>query len=110
MASGPLAMLRKRVAGDRLPLMIPGPYLLYLGHSSDAMGIKTSRGLATFRREDCVGEFRDDDCPLPLGLPRLTMVGGVEAGARTLVLGIAGAGGRLGDDLVEDAAIALGAG
>jgi uncharacterized NAD-dependent epimerase/dehydratase family protein len=90
--------------------MIPGPYLLYLGHCADAMGIKTSRGLATFRREDCVGEFRHDDCPLTLDLPRLTMAGGVAAGARTLVLGIAGAGGRLGRDLVDDAATALEAG
>ena len=90
--------------------MIPGPYLLYLGHCADAMGIKTSRGLATFRREDCVGEYRHDDCPLTLDLPRLDMAGGVAAGARTLVLGIAGAGGRLGEDLVEDAARALEAG
>lgn len=90
--------------------MIPGPYLLYLGHCADAMSIKTSRGLATFRRDECVGEFRHDDCPLTLGLPRLTLAAGVEAGARTLVLGIAGAGGRLGSDLIEDAAIALGAG
>jgi uncharacterized NAD-dependent epimerase/dehydratase family protein len=90
--------------------MIPGPYLLYLGHSADPVAIKTSRGLAAFRPEDCVGEFRHDDCPLTLGLPRLTMVGGVEAGARTLVLGIAGAGGRLGSELVEDSAIALTAG
>jgi uncharacterized NAD-dependent epimerase/dehydratase family protein len=90
--------------------MIPGPYLLYLGHSTDAMAIKTSRGLATFRRDDCVGEFRHDDCPLTLGLPRLTMKEGHEAGARTLVLGIAGAGGRLGSELVEDASLALEAG
>lgn len=90
--------------------MVPGPYLLYLGHSSDAMGIKTSRGLAAFRRGDCVGEFRHDDCPLTLDLPRMTMAEGVAAGARTLVLGIAGAGGRLGSDLVADAALALEAG
>ncbi|HEX8224046.1 MAG TPA: N-acetyltransferase DgcN [Allosphingosinicella sp.] len=90
--------------------MIPGPYLLYLGHCADSMGIKTSRGLATFRREACVGEFRHEDCPLTLDLPRLDMAGGVAAGARTLVLGIAGAGGRLGKDLVEDAAEALEAG
>jgi uncharacterized NAD-dependent epimerase/dehydratase family protein len=90
--------------------MIPGPYLLYLGHCADAMSIKTSRGLAEFRREDCVGEFRHDDCPLTLGLPRLGMLAAVEAGARTLVLGIAGAGGKLGSDLVEDAALALQAG
>ncbi|HEX8620576.1 MAG TPA: N-acetyltransferase DgcN [Allosphingosinicella sp.] len=90
--------------------MIPGPYLLYLGHCADAMGIKTSRGLATFRRDACIGEFRHDDCPLTLDLPRLDMAEAVAAGARTLVLGIAGAGGRLGGDLVEDAARALEAG
>jgi len=90
--------------------MIPGPYLLYLGRSTDPVAIKTSRGLATFRRGDCVGEFRHDGCPLTLGLPRLTMAEGAAAGARTLVLGIAGAGGRLGRDLVEDAALALAAG
>ena len=30
--------------------MIEAPFLLYLGHSSDPVGIKTSRGLAEFRR------------------------------------------------------------
>lgn len=90
--------------------MIPAPYLLYLGHSNDPMGIKTSRGLAIFRGEDCVGEFRHDDCLQTLGLPRLTMAEGAAAGARTLVLGIAGPGGKLGEDLVEDAAAALEAG
>jgi len=87
--------------------MIPAPYLLYLGHSSDALGIKTSRGLATFRGEDCVGEFRHDDSPLTLGLPRLGLAEAAAAGARTLVLGIASPGGKLGSDLVEDAAAAL---
>jgi uncharacterized NAD-dependent epimerase/dehydratase family protein len=90
--------------------MIPPPYLLYLGHSADPVGIKTSRGLADFRREDCVGEFRHDDCPLTLGLPRLTIAEGAAAGARTLVLGIANSGGILGEDLIDDAAAALEAG
>jgi uncharacterized NAD-dependent epimerase/dehydratase family protein len=90
--------------------MIPAPYLLYLGHSTDPLAIKTSRGVAMFRGEDCVGEFRHDDCPLTLDLPRMGMAEAVAAGARTLVLGIAGAGGRLGADLVADAAAALEAG
>jgi uncharacterized NAD-dependent epimerase/dehydratase family protein len=89
---------------------IPAPYLLYLGSSTDSVGIKTSRGLAVFRPQDCVGEFRHDDCPLTLGLPRLDMAEGAAAGARTLVLGIANSGGTLGQDLVEDAAAALEAG
>ncbi len=90
--------------------MIPSPYFLYLGHSNDEIGIKTSRGLAVFRREDCVGEFRHDDCGLTLGLPRLTIAEAVAAGAKTLVLGIANAGGKLGEDLVQDALDALDAG
>lgn len=90
--------------------MIPAPYLLYLGHSTDFAGIKTSRGLAEFRRDDCVGEFRHDDCPLTLGLPRLTIAEGAAAGARTIVLGIANSGGMMGGDLVDDAAAALEAG
>lgn len=90
--------------------MIPSPYFLYLGHSNDEIGIKTSRGLAVFRREDCVGEFRHDDCGLTLGLPRLTIQEAVAAGAKTLVLGIANAGGTLGEDLVQDALAAIEAG
>lgn len=90
--------------------MIKAPYLLYLGHSSDFIGIKTSRGLAAFRPADCVGEFRHDDCPLTLDLPRMTMEQGAAAGAKTLVLGIANSGGSMGTDLIEDALAALNAG
>ena len=90
--------------------MIPGPFLLYLGHSDDHVGIKTSRGLAIFRPDDCVGEWRHDDCPLTLDLPRMDAAAGAAAGARTLVLGIANAGGRMDASLVEDALVAIGHG
>src|ERR1044072_1022574 len=90
--------------------MIPAPFLLYLGHSADPLAIKTPRGVEMCRGEDCVGEYRHDDCPLTLGLKRLGMEEAVAAGARTLVLGIAGAGGKLGAELVADAAAALDAG
>lgn len=90
--------------------MIPAPFLLYLGRSDDEVGLKTSRGLAVFRRDDCVGEFRHDECRFTLGLPRLTMAEAREAGARTLVLGVANPGGRLAPDLVEDALEAIATG
>lgn len=90
--------------------MIPAPYLLYLGSSDDEAGIKTSRGLAVFRSQDCVGEWRHDDSPLTLGLPRMDAEAGARAGAKTLVLGIANAGGRLGEALVRDALTAIDAG
>lgn len=90
--------------------MIPAPFLLYLGHNADPMGIKTSRGLAVFAPEKCVGEFRHDDCPQTLDLKRLTMVEGAAAGARTLVLGIANSGGTIEAPLVADALAAIDAG
>jgi len=90
--------------------MIPAPYLLYLGHSDDEVGIKTSRGLAIFRPQDCVGEWRHDDSPLTLGLPRMDATAARAAGAQTLVLGIANAGGRLGEALIRDALAAIAAG
>jgi uncharacterized NAD-dependent epimerase/dehydratase family protein len=110
MASGALIMREAKGASIRFASMIPAPFLLYLGRSDDTLGIKTSRGLAAFRPEDCVGEFRHDDCPQTLGLPRLTMAEAAAKGARTLVLGIAGAGGKLPPELIEDAAAALEAG
>ena len=88
-------------------MTIPAPFLLYLGHTSDPVGIKTSRGLAEFRRGDCVGEFRHDDCPLSLDLPRLTIAEGAAAGARTLVLGVANAGGKMDAAMIADAKVAL---
>lgn len=91
-------------------MKIPSPFLLYLGHTTDPVGIKTSRGLAEFRRADCLGEFRHDDCPLTLGLPRMTIPEGAAAGARTLVLGIANAGGIMDAALIADASAALEAG
>ena len=90
--------------------MIATPYLLYLGHADDEFGIKTSRGLAVFRPEICVGEFRHDDCRLSLGLPRLTLEEGVAAGAKTLVLGVVNAGGTLEAAIIADAVAAMEAG
>jgi len=92
------------------PVTIPPPFLLYLGQGDDAAGIKTSRGLAVFRPDDCIGEFRADAAPLTLGLERLTMAQAAEQGALTLVLGIANAGGTLAADVIDDALVAIEAG
>jgi len=90
--------------------MISSPYLLYLGRTNDEADIKTSRGLAVFRRADCIGEFRHDESTLTLGLPRMGFAEARAAGARTLVLGIANAGGKLDEAIVRDATAAIEAG
>ena len=91
-------------------MTIPAPYLLYLGHSDDEIGLKTSRGLAAFRGADCVGEWRHSDCPFTLGLPQMNADTARAAGARTLVLGIANPGGRFPGWMIGDALAAIRAG
>lgn len=86
------------------------PYLLYLGAATDEIGLKTARGLAVFRPEACVGEFRRDQCPYSLGLSRMSFDEAVRAGARTMVIGIVNAGGVLDPLIIEDAIAAMHAG
>lgn len=91
-------------------MMIDPPFLLYIGSATTPLDIKTSRGLAVFRPQDCLGEYRSDASTLTLGLPRLGFQEAVSAGARTLILGIAAAGGCLSEQMIQDAVAALAAG
>lgn len=90
--------------------MIPFPYLLYLGNPKDELSVKTSRGVAVWRPELCVGEYRSGGSPITLGLPHLDFADAVEKGARTLILGVANAGGIFSDEMVAHIVAALGAG
>ena len=90
--------------------MIPAPYLLYLGNETDDLAIKTSRGLAQWRPSLCIGQYRARACRLSLGFPDLGFSEAVRRGAKTLVLGIANAGGTLGAEVVKDAVMAVEAG
>ena len=90
--------------------MVPPPYLLYLGAAKDELSIKTSRGVAFWRPKLCVGEHQRLGCEVTLGLPRLGFAEAVAKGARTLILGVANAGGVLDPESVADVVAALDAG
>ena len=90
--------------------MIRTPYLLYLGSTPDPLSIKTSRGIAMFRPDECVGEFSRPPGNLTLGFDRMGFPEAAAKGAKTLLLGVASAGGALNDELIGDAEAALDAG
>ncbi len=69
------------------------PYLLFLGDAPNQSTAKTATGIAHWRPDICVGEFRYDDCVATTGLPRMDLAAAVEAGAKTIVIGCANAGG-----------------
>src|SRR3546814_15092384 len=81
----------------------PPPYLLYLGNARDHLAAKTARGLAYWRPQWCVGQFRGSDCKTTLGLPDLDFAQAVEAGANTMIVGVANAGGGMDDEPVQHA-------
>lgn len=86
------------------------PYLLYLGSATDDLSIKTARGLAYWRPEWCLGQHRRHDCTVTLDLPDLDLAQAKAAGADTMVIGAANAGGVMGPEIVADAVAALDAG
>lgn len=86
------------------------PYLLYLGDAPDELAIKTARGLAVWRPEACLAQFRGPYCKSALDLPDMSFAQAKAAGANTMVLGIANAGGVMGAQMVRDVIAAMEAG
>ncbi|MFD1343581.1 N-acetyltransferase DgcN [Litorisediminicola beolgyonensis] len=75
--------------------MIQTPYLLFLGDAPDPLAAKVAQGIKDWRPENCVGQFRLEGCKADMGLPDMTLAEAYEAGARTLVIGVANRGGKI---------------
>ena len=73
------------------------PYVLFLGDVKDELSAKTGRGIAHWRPEISMGEFRMEGCAVSLGLPEFSFAEARERGAKTLVLGVANAGGLISE-------------
>lgn len=89
---------------------IPSPYIVYLGAATDPLSVKTSRGVAEWRRHLCIGERRLPGCQVTAGLENLTYGEAVARGGKTMILGEANAGGVLSVTSVREAVAALDAG
>ncbi|AKS47393.1 Uncharacterized conserved protein, NAD-dependent epimerase/dehydratase family [Octadecabacter temperatus] len=73
--------------------MIPTPYLLFLGDAPDQLAAKVAQGIQDWRPENAVGQFRLAGCGASVGIDDLTLQEAWDAGARTLVIGVANRGG-----------------
>jgi uncharacterized NAD-dependent epimerase/dehydratase family protein len=74
-------------------LELPTPYLLFLGDVTEAGYAKTAFGLRDWAPEKCVGELALPEATVTTGLPAMSPREAAERGARSLVIGIANAGG-----------------
>ena len=89
---------------------IAKPYLLFLGDVQDQLAAKTAMGVVDWRPEWCVGQFRLPGCKADTGLPDLSIGEAAAKGARTMVVGVANAGGVLPEHWITEIVAALDAG
>jgi uncharacterized NAD-dependent epimerase/dehydratase family protein len=106
----PVEQLMSNHGSTTDPVRWGPPYLLYLGRPADDLAIKTARGVAYWRPEWCLGQYRHRDCPLTLGLPDLGMAQARAAGVDTMLVGTANAGGVMASETIADIIAALDAG
>lgn len=91
-------------------MQIATPYLMFLGDVPDRLAAKTAFGIADWRPEWCIGQLRMPGCAADLGIPDLTLEEAVAKGCRTMVIGVANAGGVLPAHWVAQVVAALNAG
>jgi uncharacterized NAD-dependent epimerase/dehydratase family protein len=89
---------------------LPRPYLLFLGDTVEAGFAKTAFGLRDWAPELCVGEFALPAASISVGLPRLAPAQAYDAGARSLVIGVANSGGFIAQAWIPSLVEALEAG
>ena len=78
-------------------LAIAKPYLLFLGDAADGLTAKTAKGVLDWRPDECLGQFRLEDCRADLGIPDMSLGDAYSRGARTLLIGVANRGGLIDD-------------
>lgn len=75
--------------------VLPQPHLLFLGDVTEAGFAKTAFGLRDWAGDRCVGEYALPGARVSLGLPSLDPAAAAARGARSMVIGVANAGGHI---------------
>ena len=75
--------------------VLPQPHLLFLGDVAEPGFAKTAFGLRDWAADRCVGEYALPGARVSLGLPSLDPRAAAARGARSMVIGVANAGGHI---------------
>ena len=86
------------------------PYLLFLGDAGDELAVKSARGVLEWRPGSCLGQIRLEGCKADLGLPDMTLTEAAAGGARTMIIGVANAGGVIPENWIDTIVEALDSG
>jgi uncharacterized NAD-dependent epimerase/dehydratase family protein len=88
-------------------MQIKQPYLMFLGDVPDQLAAKTAHGIVDWRRDWCIGQLRLPGCEADLGIPDMSIAEAAAAGAKTMIVGVANAGGVLPDHWTAEIVTAI---
>ena len=74
---------------------------MFLGDAPDNLAAKVANGVAAWRPEWCLGQFRLPACKADLGLPDMDLEEGWKAGCRSVIVGVANRGGIIPESWVN---------
>jgi uncharacterized NAD-dependent epimerase/dehydratase family protein len=86
---------------------IEHPYLMFLGDAPDQLAAKTAQGVAHWRPEWCLGQFRMEGCQADLGLDDMSIEEAAKAGCRTVIVGVANRGGVISEAWTDALELAM---
>jgi uncharacterized NAD-dependent epimerase/dehydratase family protein len=80
---------------------------MFLGEAADQLAAKTAQGIVHWRPEWCLGQLRLPGCKADLKIPDMTLEQAKEAGVKTVIVGVANRGGKIGGSWTETLVRAL---
>jgi len=88
-------------------VQLEAPYLILIGDITDSTYAKTGLGIVHWRPDLVAGQLRFTGCKVDMGVPDLSVSEAVDAGVKSLVIGVAPVGGEVPDSWwasIEEAA------
>jgi uncharacterized NAD-dependent epimerase/dehydratase family protein len=98
------------MTSENTAVRFPSPCLVYLGDVQEEDNCKTGFGMADWAPERCLGQLRRNAATVSVGLQDMSIEQAVAAGAKSMVIGIAGVGGKIAPQWREDLLAAAAAG
>lgn len=78
-------------------VQLKAPYLILIGDLTDPTNGKTGFGIVHWRPDLVAGQLRFEGCKVDMGVPDMTIAEAVNAGVKSLVIGVAPIGGVIPD-------------
>lgn len=93
--------------GELTTVHLKAPYLILIGDLADPTYAKTGQGIVDWRPDLVAGQLRFAGCEVDMGVPDMSVAEALEAGVKSLIIGVAPIGGVVPDSWwvsIEEAA------